>query len=108
MRRIAEWFFMLSLFPILRCSGRHWGRTALAWVLFAVLVQGLAGAGAESAGADCASYNSSSAPGAFNPGGQELPMAGQVQVADVSVSAFDPGAFQSDQFGDNEDLLPAP
>ncbi|MCU0954380.1 MAG: hypothetical protein MUC37_07160 [Hyphomicrobium sp.] len=97
---------MLSFFSMLRCSGRHWGRAALAWALFAMLVQGLAGAGAESAGAECASCNSASTPGAFNPGGQVLPMAGQVQVADVSVSAFDPGAFQSDQFGDNDDLMP--
>ncbi|MGE5266832.1 MAG: hypothetical protein ACM3L9_05630 [Deltaproteobacteria bacterium] len=99
---------MLSLFSILKCSGGHWCRWTLAWGLFVIVVHGLAMTGSEGADAERAAYNAAVTQGAFGQGGQTRPLPGKVQVAVVSVSTFDPAAFDAEQFFDNDDLPPAP
>ena len=96
---------MLSLFSILKCSGGHWCRAALAWLAFAALLQGLALAGTEVADAEGPAHQRIGlAPGASSLGGQTRTLPGKLQVAVVSVSAFDPTAFDAHQFGDSDDL----
>lgn len=98
---------MMSLFSTLKCSGRHWSRAALAWVAFAVIVHGLAQFGAEGADAERSVTDGGSSLGALGLGAESSPLPGRLQVADVSMVAFEPGRFDADQFGDADDLSPA-
>lgn len=95
------------MLSILKFSGKHWSRAALAWILFAVAVDALAKAGAEAADAKLAAYNAAMALGVLDAvarRGDE----GQYQVAKVAVKSLDLKAIDPAVFGDAEDSAAAP
>jgi hypothetical protein len=96
---------MLSM---LKFSGTHWSRSAIAWLVFAFVVEGLAQAGAESADAKIAAYNAAVALGVLNVA-ERSGNRGHYQVAKVEISDFDPSEFDPAVFADQDGATaPAP
>lgn len=90
------------MLSILKFSGTHWSRSAVVWLVFAFVVQGLADAGAESADAKISAYNAAVALGVLNVA-ERSANRGHYQVAKVAISDFnlselDPAVF-ADQDG---------
>jgi hypothetical protein len=92
------------MFSIIKCSGRHWSRAALAWLLFALVIDGLARAGSEAVEAKLAAYNAAVALGVLKSADQLRPQ-GQYQVAEVTVSDIDLRQLDSTVFGDGDDMI---
>ncbi|MCU0955642.1 MAG: hypothetical protein MUC37_13840 [Hyphomicrobium sp.] len=92
------------MFTIIKCSGRHWARAALAWLLFALVIDGLARAGSEAAEAKLAAYNAAVALGVLKSA-EHLRPQGQYQVAEVRVSDIDLKQLDPTAFGDGDDLI---
>ena len=93
------------MLSILKFSGKSWVRAALGWLLFAVVIDGLAKSGAEAADAEIATYNTAAALGSFNTAGPSG-SAGQYQVAKIAVSVFDPRRINPEAYGDLEEAAP--
>jgi hypothetical protein len=96
------------MLSILKFSGTHWSRSAIAWLVFAFVVQGLSEAGAESAAAQIAAYNAAVALGVLNvaerSGNQGHYQVAKVAISDFNLSELDPAVF-ADQDGS---AAPAP
>ncbi len=89
------------MLSILKFSGKQWSWAALAWIVFAVAVDGLAKAGSEAADAKIAAYNAAVALGVLNVAERAGPS--QYQVAKVAVSELDLDGIDPAAFGDAED-----
>lgn len=92
------------MFSIIKCSGRHWSRAALAWLLFGLVIDGLARAGSEAVEAKLAAYNAAVALGVLKSAGP-MPPPGQYQVAEVTVSDIDLRQLDPTAFGDGDDIV---
>jgi hypothetical protein len=92
------------MFSIIKCSGRHWSRAALAWLLFALVIDGLARAGSEAAEAKLAAYNAAVALGVLKSA-EQIRRQGQYQVAEVTVSDIDLKQLDATAFGDGDDII---
>jgi len=92
---------------ILKFSGTHWSRSAIAWLTFAFVVQGLAEAGAESADAKIAAYNAAVALGVLNVA-ERSGNHGHYQVAKVAISDFNLSELDPAVFADQDGAAPAP
>ncbi len=90
------------MLSILKFSGKHWSRTAMAWVAFAVVVDGLAKAGAEASEAKLAAYNTAVALGVLDAA-ERVGTRGQYQVAKVTVLDLDLAALTPGAFGDGDE-----
>lgn len=90
------------MLSILIFSGKQWSRAALAWLLFAIAVDGLARAGSEAAEAKLAAYNTAVALGVLNAA-ERLGPHGQYQVAKVEIRDLDLDRLEPAAFGDLED-----
>ncbi|MBY0226304.1 MAG: hypothetical protein K2Q28_10910 [Hyphomicrobium sp.] len=89
------------MLSILKFSGTHWSRSAIVWLVFAFVVQGLANAGAESADAKIAAYHAAVALGVLHvaePSGSR----GHYQVAKVEFSDFDLRELDPAVFADQD------
>lgn len=87
------------MLSILKFSGKHWSRAALAWFLFAVAVEGLAQAGTESAESRLAAHNAAVALGVLTAADRARPQA-NYQVAKIDLKALDLEKIPSSAFGD--------
>jgi urease accessory protein UreF len=90
------------MLSILIFSGKQWSRAALAWLLFAVAVDGLARAGSEAAEAKLAAYNTAVALGVLSAA-ERLGPHGQYQVAKVEIVDLDLARLEPSAFGDLDD-----
>ncbi len=85
------------MLSIIKFSGKHWSRAALGWILFAVVVDGLAKAGAEAADAKLAAYNAATALGVLDAaerrGGQGQHQVAKVSLTDLDLKRIDPAVF---------------
>jgi uncharacterized membrane protein YidH (DUF202 family) len=96
------------MLSILKFSGTHWSRTAVAWLVFAFAIEGLAQAGAESADAKIAAYNAAVALGVLNVA-ERSGNRGHYQVAKVEISEFDLDQLDPASFADQDGTAaPAP
>lgn len=96
------------MLSILKCSGTHWSRAAVGWILFALVVDGLAEAGAEAADAKLAAYNAAVALGVLNVA-ERVGDKGHYQVAKVELVDLDLAALDATAFADQDEALtPAP
>jgi hypothetical protein len=90
------------MLSILKFSGTHWSRSAIGWLVFAFVVQGLSEAGAESAAAQIAAYNAAVALGVLNvaerSGNDGHYQVAKVAISDFNLSELDPAVF-ADQDG---------
>lgn len=93
------------MLSIIKFSGKHWSRAALGWILFAVVVDGLAKAGAEAADAKLAAYNAATALGVLDAAGRQGGQ-GQHQVAKVSLTDLDLKRMDPALFADADDTGP--
>lgn len=94
------------MLPILKFSGAHWARTALVWLFFAALVDGLADPSAEAADSvRPASGTASASDGSHTTLSHLEP--GRYQVAKVEVVDLDVSAISEVSFGDAEETAPA-
>jgi hypothetical protein len=89
------------MLSILKFSGKSWARAAAAWALFAVIVDGLARAGADAAEAEKSAYIAAVALGALQEK-SGLETKGQYQVAKVDYRALDLNELQVSDFADEE------
>lgn len=90
------------MLAILMFSGKNWSRAALAWVVFALAVDGLAEAGAEGAKSRIAAHNAAVALGVLAAAERTRP-AGMQQVAKVEVSELQLDTLGPQAFGDADD-----
>lgn len=94
------------MLSILKFSGSSWAQAAAVWALFAVIIHGLAQAGADAAEAEKTAYTAAVALGVLQaPDG--LKAEGQYQVAKVDYRALDLSALQSTDFADEERTVEA-
>lgn len=96
------------MLSILKFSGTHWSCSAIVWLVFAFVVQGLANAGAESADAKIAAYHAAVALGVLGVA-EQSGNRGHYQVAKVEVSDFDLTEMDPAVFADQDGAAaPAP
>jgi len=91
---------------ILKFSGRHWARSAVAWLFFVLIVQGLSDAGAKSTESQIAAHNAAVALGILTVSERIRPQS-TYQVAKVDLVALDLKTLNPSAFGDRADNEPA-
>ena len=91
---------------ILKLSGRHWARSAVAWLFFVLIVQGLSDAGAKSTESQIAAHNAAVALGILTVSERVQPQS-TYQVAKVDLVALDLKTLNPSAFGDRADNEPA-
>lgn len=91
---------------ILKFSGRHWARSAGAWLFFVLIVQGLSDAGAKSTESQIAAHNAAVALGILTVSERVQPQS-TYQVAKVDLVALDLKTLNPSAFGDRADNEPA-
>ena len=89
------------MLSILMFSGKQWSRAALAWIVFALAIDGLAEAGAEGAKSRNAAHNAAVALGVLAAAERTRPV-GSHQVARIEMSAMDLAELDPADFGDGE------
>lgn len=89
------------MLSILKFSGKSWARAAAVWALFAIIINGLARAGADAAEAEKSAYAAATALGVLQ-GAAGLETKGQYQVAKVDYRELDLSALQTSDFADEE------